>query len=146
MTEKPCYIAWIRRNKTRAPNWGLMTEGPARRTRYDHDGNKLPKGLTHLIINYERYRSRAEAQRRCNQLKAKETDPRYDFVPFSAWKFDAMAKTCGIQPWTTRKEDLASIEFSRKLHGGDFEWKLGDEGGLSLVRAGEVVSRILAEK
>jgi hypothetical protein len=37
-------------------------------------------------------------------------------VLFSQWKFDAMDETCGVGPWTTRKEDIEAIEVSRQLH------------------------------
>lgn len=129
------YIASIRNNKTTGRKWlGLMTSRPTRRktlpvgTPLDDPRVNLieidERGRQRAVIEtvyYVKFRTRAEAQRRCDQLKAEETDPRYEYMPLSRWKFDAQSKTCGIRPWTTREEDLASIEFSRRLHDGEFD-------------------------
>jgi hypothetical protein len=71
-----------------------------------------------VAVHHEKFKTRAEAQRRCDALKAKETDPRYEYMPFSQWKRDATNESCGVKPWTTRQEDLAAIEWSRQLHEG----------------------------
>ena len=57
------------------------------------------------------------AQRRADQHKAKETDPRYEYVRFSQWKFDAMDETCGVDLGQRVEENrgLASAARGRRL-------------------------------
>jgi hypothetical protein len=106
------FVAWTKKWKTREPHWGLMqTRRPKDKKLPEYEGVVFQR--THF---YEEFATEAEAQRRCDELKAKETDPRCDYVPFSKWKMEAMDLTCGIRPWTTREEDLESIEFSKELH------------------------------
>jgi len=103
------YVAWIKRRTTKEPSWGLMhTRKPKT--------HKLPDGSYLEESFYEKYATEAEAQRRCDELNADETDSRFSYMPFSQWKKDATHETCGIRPWTTREEDEAAIEFSCRLH------------------------------
>ena len=67
-------------------------------------------------IFLRKYATEAEAQRRCDELNGDETDSRFSYMPFSQWKKDAIDKTCGIRPWTTREQDEAAIEYSCSLH------------------------------
>jgi hypothetical protein len=110
------YVAWIRNNKDGERRWSFQL---LRRDRYrDIPGGR---GSQEVVRAYDAHPTRAAALKRCKELAAKETDPRYSYMPFSQWKFDAQSLTCGIRPWTTRADDLASIEISRKLDAGEID-------------------------
>ena len=57
----------------------------------------LVMGLVIETVYYVKFRTRAEAQRRCDQLKAEDLIPADEYMPLSRWRFDAQSKTCGIR-------------------------------------------------
>ena len=91
------YVAWIRHQKTTARRWGVMeTRKPTKRKHPTIEGAFIATEY------WEKFRTRAEAQRRCDQLKAEWTDPRYEFMPLSQWKFNKARVDCSVRPWPSR--------------------------------------------
>jgi hypothetical protein len=89
---KMWHVARICWYKSREPDWRLLVTRTG---------------------DLEEYSSLEAAQRCCDELNAKETDARYSYVPFSQSKLDATLKTYGVAPWTTREEDLHSIQLAK---------------------------------
>jgi|1185.fasta_scaffold1891069_2 hypothetical protein len=73
---------------------GVIHDRPPTKTRVRPDGTRLPEGNFITTLHYKTFATRAEAQRYCDECKAKQTDPRYDYQPEKRSTLDAHPDSC----------------------------------------------------